>query len=90
MLENVVWTVHFSDKTSWNSLFVGSNAVADEMAKKYEMSKADLLRRIVKISEIWKFRIKKKRSIIIVFYKLMLRLHTVWELDNIILHFYNL
>ena len=45
---------------------------------------------------LWKFlkfensELKKKRSIIIVFYKLMLRLHTVWELDNIILHFYNL
>ena len=33
------------DISSWNSLFVGSNAVADQMAKKYDLSKAELLKR---------------------------------------------
>jgi len=34
-----------TDISSWNSLFVGSNAVADQMAKKYDLSKAELLKR---------------------------------------------
>ena len=33
------------DISSWNSLFVGSNAVADQMAKKYDLNKAELLKR---------------------------------------------
>jgi len=30
---------------SWNSLFVGANAVADEMSKRYELSKDSIMRR---------------------------------------------
>ena len=30
---------------SWNSLFVGANAVADEMSKRYQLSKDQIMKR---------------------------------------------
>ena len=34
-----------TDTSSWNSLFVGTNAVANEIAKRYDVSKMDLMKR---------------------------------------------
>jgi multiple RNA-binding domain-containing protein 1 len=34
-----------ADTVSWNSLFVGTNAVADEMAKRYGLEKDKIMRR---------------------------------------------
>ena len=34
-----------TDKISWNSLFVGTNAIADEMAKKFSVEKSKILTR---------------------------------------------
>ena len=34
-----------TDTHSWNSLFVGTNAIANEIAKRYDVSKMDLMKR---------------------------------------------
>lgn len=34
-----------TDTVSWNSLFVGTNAIADEMSKRFNVEKKDILRR---------------------------------------------